>query len=198
VTIVPNQLQPTPGGTVYVSFSSDVNAHSTESLLAIMANLANIGVAQVHLLLSTPGGNVMHGMNLYNVLRALPFDLTTHNVGNVDSIGNTVFLAGRQRYACENTTFMFHGVGLNAIGQRLEEKSVRQTLASIVADQTRIGAVIQRHTSLTTRQIAGLFREQQTKDAAYAVRFGIVHEIRDVEIPQGTPVIALVFQRQGV
>jgi len=195
VTIVPNLLQATAGGTVYVSFSSDVNAHSTESLLAVMANLSNIQVAQVHLLLSTPGGNVMHGMNLYNVLRALPFELITHNVGNVDSVGNPVFLAGSRRYACENTTFMFHGVGLNAVGQRLEEKSVRETLASIVADQTRIGAVMQRHTSLTKRQIAGLFREQQTKDAAYAVRFGIVHEIRDVEVPPSTPVIALVFQR---
>ena len=195
MTIVPNLLQATAGGTVYVSFSSDVNAHSTESLLAVMANLSNIQVAQVHLLLSTPGGNVMHGMNLYNVLRALPFELITHNVGNVDSVGNPVFLAGSRRYACENTTFMFHGVGLNAVGQRLEEKSVRETLASIVADQTRIGAVMQRHTSLTKRQIAGLFREQQTKDAAYAVRFGIVHEIRDVEVPPSTPVIALVFQR---
>src|SRR5215510_1158159 len=30
----------------------------------------------------------MHGMNLYNVLRAMPFKLITCNVGDVDSIGN--------------------------------------------------------------------------------------------------------------
>jgi ATP-dependent protease ClpP protease subunit len=48
-------------------------------------------------MLSSPGGHVMLGMNLYNVLRALPIKLTTHNVGNVDSIGNAVFLAGNPR-----------------------------------------------------------------------------------------------------
>ena len=55
----------------------------------------------------------MNGMNLYNVMRAMPFKLITHNVGNVDSIGNAIFLAGVARYACPHSTFMFHGVGFN-------------------------------------------------------------------------------------
>lgn len=42
-------------------------------------------------MLSTPGGSVMNGLNLYNVLRALPFKIITHNVGNVDSIGMQLF-----------------------------------------------------------------------------------------------------------
>ena len=50
-------------------------------------------------MISTPGGTVMNGLNLYNVMRAMPFRLTTHNVGNVDSIGNAIFLAGEERYA---------------------------------------------------------------------------------------------------
>ena len=47
----------------------------------------------------------MNGMNLYNFLRGLPIRLTTHNVGNVDSIGNAVFLAGEHRYACPHSPF---------------------------------------------------------------------------------------------
>jgi len=65
----------------------------------------------------------MHGMNLYNVLRAMPFKLITHNVGNVDSIGNAVFLARAERYACPHSTFMFHGVGIaEQAGIRLEKE----------------------------------------------------------------------------
>jgi hypothetical protein len=56
----------------------------------------------------------MHGMTVYNVLRGLPCDLTIHNIGNVDSIGNAIFLAGKHRYACKNSTFMFHGVGFDS------------------------------------------------------------------------------------
>ena len=85
----------------------------------------------------------MNGINLYTVLKAMPFDLTTHNVGNVDSIGNAVFLAGTSRYAVPHSTFMFHGVGFNAnAGQRLEEKFLRERLDGLLSDQKRIGAII--------------------------------------------------------
>lgn len=182
--------QPMGGQTVYVSFSAEINANTTESLIATMANLA-----EVCLLLSTPGGMVMNGMNLYNVLRAMPFRLATHNVGNVDSIGNAIFLAGEHRCACPHSTFMFHGVGFDGAGMRLEEKLLRERLEGILADQKRIATIIEERTNLEAEQIEPLFREASVRDATYAVSVGIVHEVKDVEIPEGSPVISLVFQR---
>ncbi len=187
--------QPAPPQVVYVSFSAEINATTTESLIATMANIANDGVPEVYLLLSTPGGSVMDGMNLYNVLRSFAFTLTTHNVGNVDSIGNAVFLAGEHRFACPHSTFMFHGVGFDGGVQRYEEKILRERLGSVLADQKRIASIIEERSSLNAKQIKPLFREAQTKDAAYAVRAGLVQEIKDVQIPPGAPVISLVFQR---
>lgn len=184
---------------VYVSFSAEINANTTESLIAVMSNCINLKVKAVYLLFSTPGGLVMNGINLYNVLKGMPFELTTHNVGNVDSIGNTVFLAGKHRYATATSTFMFHGVGFNTKqDQRFEEKSLRERLNGILNDQKRIGEVISQHTSLTEEAVAELFLQAQTKDAKFAVDKGIVHEIREVQIPAGVPVISLVFQRQRV
>ncbi len=190
------QPAPTPPVT-YVSFSAEINPTTSESLIAAMANCANKGVQEVYLMLSTPGGSVMNGMNLYNVLRGMPFKLTTHNVGDVNSVGNVIFLAGSTRYASPHSTFMFHGVGFTAgAAQRLEEKELRGRLNGVLSDQKRIGAIIAEHTKLNSKQIAGLFRQTQTKDAAYAVACGIVHEIRDVQIPAGSPMISLVFQRK--
>jgi ATP-dependent protease ClpP protease subunit len=181
---------------VYVSFSSDISPQSTEALIAVMGEQANRGVKEVYLLLSTLGGMVMNGLNLYNVLKSFPFKLVTHNVGNVDSIGNAVFLAGKERYACPHSTFMFHGVGFDITQPcRLEEKFLRERLDSILQDQRRIGAIIKDRTHLNERQISNLFREARTKDANYALSVGIVHEIRDVQIVPGSPVISLVFKR---
>lgn len=195
MTAVPVQ----PGGPppeVFVTFSAEVNPNTTESLIACLSNMANNGVPKVTLLLSTPGGSVMNGINLYNVLRAMPFELITHNVGNVDSIGNAIFLAGSQRLACAHSTFMFHGVGFDfPQGIRLEQAFLEERLENILADQKRIGGIIQERTTLTEEQIADLFRGQRTKDAAYAVGCGIVHEIKEVNVPTGIPVISLVFQR---
>src|SRR5262249_48838283 len=159
----PNQNPPapvedfTPNPLVYVSFSAGINQQTTETLLATMAEIANHGTAEVCLLLSTSGGNVMSGITLYNLLRAMPFKLTTPNGGNVDSIGNAVFLAGERRIACPHSTFMFHGVGYDGTGVIWDERLLRERLASILADQKRIAGAIAERTSLTEDDVAPMF-----------------------------------------
>jgi len=181
---------------IYVSLSAEINVNTAEALISAMANIANQGIPKVTLCISSPGGDVMSGMNIYNMLRAMPFELTTHNVGNVDSIANAIFLAGTKRYACPHSTFMFHGVGFNAeAGKHFEEKLLRERLAGVLADQKRIGGILEERSTLSSAQIEPLFRDAQTKDAEYAVSAGIVHEIKDVDLPPGVPVLTLVFQR---
>jgi ATP-dependent Clp protease protease subunit len=191
-----NAQTPLAGQSVFVSFSAEIIPSTTEALIAAMAQCSNQGVSEVTLLLSTPGGSVMNGMNIYNVIKAMPFHLTTHNVGNVDSIGNAIFLAGDTRYAAPHSTFMFHGVGFDVDQrERFEEKLLRERLEGIMADQKRIGAIIEERTNLTPEQVKTLFLEATTKDAAYAASVGIVDEVRDVDIPAGSPIMSLVFQR---
>lgn len=194
--ILPGFAGPVLTDTVYISFSAEITPHTCESLISVMSTVVNQKVPRIYLLISTPGGSVMHGMNLYNFMRGLPCELVVHNVGNVDSIGNAIFLAGAKRYCCPHSTFMFHGVGFDLPPNlRMEEKFLRERLDAIVSDQLRIGSVLEERTSLQAEQIKSLFLEAQTKDSAYAVGCGIVDEVRDVQIPQGGPVLSLVFQR---
>jgi ATP-dependent protease ClpP protease subunit len=99
--------------TAYISFSADINQMTTEHIIATSTNMIDKGFNRLYYLISTPGGNVMNGLNIYNVLRGLPAKIVFHNVGNVDSMGNVVFLSGDERYACPHSTFMFHGVGFD-------------------------------------------------------------------------------------
>lgn len=105
----------------------------------------------------------MSGITLYNFLRGMPFNLIVHNIGNVDSIGNAIFLAGNTRYACGHSTFMFHGVGFDRPASRLEEKALREMLDGLASDQRRIGSIIVERTQIAENEIEGLFREAQPK-----------------------------------
>ncbi len=181
---------------VYVSFSAEINNNTTENLIKVMADCANQHIQRVCILFTTSGGSVMHGLNLYNILKGMPFELTMHNVGNVDSIGNAIFLAGEKRYATASATFMFHGVGVTASqNQRFDEKNLKESLDRVLNDQIRMGSIISQHTSLSEKEIACLFTEAKTKDAQYALDKTIIHEIREVQIPPGCSVIPLVFKR---
>ena len=178
----------------YVVFHAQVNGDTAQQLIAACTQLVAQGHDELYLLLSTPGGQVMSGLTIYNVLMGLPVKVITHNVGNIDSIGNAIFLAGHERYACENTTFMFHGVGLSVQNMTFEEKNTREALDSILADQKRIASIIQSRTNINTSKARKLFREARTKDAQAALAAGIIHSIEAVNIPAGAPVFSLVLK----
>src|SRR3546814_4324753 len=138
----------------------------------------------------------MHGMNIYNVLRALPARLVFHNVGNVDSIGNAIFLAGDIRLACPHSTFMFHGVCMDIpSGVRLEQKNSQEILEGILADQTRIASILTEHTALDAADARDLFKAARTTDEAEALANRIMSDIRDFDIPMGAATFSFVFQR---
>jgi ATP-dependent protease ClpP protease subunit len=177
---------------VYVTFNAPIDTNTVQQLIATCAQLVNNGNDEIYLMLSTPGGNVAAGITLYNMLRALPVKLITHNVGNVDSIGNAIFLAADERYACAHATFMFHGVAM-PVNANVEERQARQLVRNILELQLRIGSIIEVRTTIKPSDVRKLFREARTKDAPRALADGIIQGIQDVTIPVGAPVVSLVF-----
>ena len=188
-----------PATTTYISFSGPINQMSMQLLVSQVTGLLSQGITDLHLLMSTPGGEVMSGIALYNTLMGLPIHLTTHNVGNVDSIGTAVFLAGERRLACSQATFMFHGVGFATNGpQQFQERRLLEHLESLRADQGRINAILQERTKLTAEDCERLTLQQQTKDASYAAAHGIAHRVEPVRIPPGARVVSMVVPVQTV
>lgn len=175
----------------YISFSAEINRGTAEGLIALLADLANQKVSAVYLMLATTGGSVAQGLNLYHMMRAFPFDLITHNVGSVDSIGTVVFLAGQKRFACRHSTFTFHGAGFDvAAGLHFDEGALRREFEAVRIKNRTAGRIIAERSTLANKTIARLFRDRQIKDARYALDWGIVHEIRDISIPTGSDLIA--------
>lgn len=179
--------------TTYINFHAPINTFTAQNLMAVVAQKIATGVDHFYILFSTPGGQVNCGMTIYNFLRAVPAKVTMHNIGNVDSIGNAIFLAADERYACKNSTFMFHGVGFDVQNLRVEEKNARELLHGILADQVRIADVIVDRTNITRSRSRKLFREASTKNAAEALASGIVEQIIDPAIPVGADVVSFVF-----
>lgn len=158
----------------------------------VLAAAIQQGTKELTVLLSTPGGSVMHGMTLYNYLSALPVDLTTYNIGNVDSIGAIVFLAGTKRYACPHSTFMLHPVafGLSA-AQNYEQPDLTSIVQSLEADQARIAAIYAERSGLQKDNALALFDQQKTYSATEAKTFGFVQEVQPLSIAVGAQVVHL-------
>jgi len=172
----------------FVSFSSSLNVKSTEALIDAATLLAGEKVARVVLALSSFGGNFDRAVSIYNTLRAMPFELVTHNVGNVGSAANVVFLAGEKRYACEHAVFFFHPSSVSLDGSYDPRELARQR-AELLESDARERAIIEQRTSLSTREIRALVDRSATIDAQRALAADIVHEVRELEIPRAARVL---------
>jgi ATP-dependent protease ClpP protease subunit len=179
--------------TTYVNFHAGINQNTTQNLMTVVSQKIVAGTTDFYILLSTPGGDVASGITVYNFLRSIPANVTMHNIGNVDSIGNAIFLAANTRRACAHSTFMFHGVGLDVKNLRVEEKNARELLHGILANQSRIADIIVDRTNIDRRRSRQLFREARTKDANEALAGGIIHQIADPAIPAGADIVSFVF-----
>lgn len=62
----------------------------------------------ITIFLNSPGGNVMEGLEIYNLLRASGRNITTVLTGIVASMGSILFLAGDKRIAMTGTMYMIH------------------------------------------------------------------------------------------
>jgi ATP-dependent protease ClpP protease subunit len=167
-----------------VIFSSNIDVQKANEFIQLLAHLQQQGAKKLTLAMNSGGGHVQSGILLYNALRSMPFEITTHNLGNVDSIANVVFLSGARRYACSAATFMFHGVGFDVTGnQRFEQQALESLLDTVISDQQRMSKIIADRTGLSADTCMELFKEQKTRDAIWAKDKAVIHDVRDFSYP---------------
>ena len=179
--------------TTYISFSGWINPKTSNELMGAIGAEVEKGVTKIYLLLSTPGGSVDPGIAIYNMLRAMPVELTIHNVGRVDSVGNVVYLAGETRYACSASSFMFHGVAHDIEKARLAEKDLIEKLDNLKSLQGIMADIIGKRTDIDPEEAEGLFLRAAFMNPQEAQDRGIVHEIREAQVPQGARFLQLLF-----
>ncbi len=64
----------------------------------------------IQLNISSLGGSTHVAISIYNYLKSLPFQITTHNLGEVTSAAVLIYLAGHIRTAEPNSKFLIHPI----------------------------------------------------------------------------------------
>lgn len=177
---------------IYVKFSSPINPQTSQVLMNFLSEQVNRGQKEFYFLISSPGGSVNDGIVLYNFIRALPAKIVMHNIGIIDSIATVIFLASDERYANKNSSFLFHGVGMDIPqAQRFDEKSLKESLIMIERDQKNIANIISERTQLKENEIEEMFFRAKTKHPQEAKEVGIINEIKEAAIPDGNQIVSL-------
>lgn len=146
-----------------------------QSIDQAMAN----GAKELHVMLSSPGGSVFHGLSAHNYLRGLGIPVNTYNFGSVDSIGVIIFCAGQHRICVPHARFLIHGVSFNVNGQMsVDEKGLEEHLKSVRIDAENIARVIADTSTRSLEQVEKDMLDRTTLNPRQAKDYGLVTEVK--------------------
>ena len=182
---------------VVIRFFASIIDVTVNALMNNIDQKMKQGVKDFIILISSPGGSVIHGLSAYNYLKGLPATITTHNFGSVDSIGIVLYCAGSKRLSVPQARFVLHGVNAQFTGnQNLEEKQLEERLKGLRIDIENIAKVIAENTGKSVKDVTDAMLERTTLNPEEARSWGLVHEIKSQLFEAGSEVISIQAQQQ--
>lgn len=98
-----------------------------------VAELGKVEGKQIHVEISSPGGDVAAALTMYNALRASGKEVVTKVMGVAASAASLIFMAGDKRVMPKNTQLMVHNPWTFAAGNADELEETAATLRKIGA-----------------------------------------------------------------
>jgi ATP-dependent Clp protease, protease subunit len=126
--------------------------------------------------LSTPGGDMTAGLDMYDAIKACDIPITIIGRGEVMSMGAVILQAAPVRLLTPNTTVLVH-VGYGHTGSDLPENIVSQA-KSCKRLSDRFYSIIGRRIGLSRQEMLERFRWDTFLTASQAVKLGLADGIK--------------------
>lgn len=178
---------------VYINYVDGIDLKKVKNLMAVIANIYKQEKPDtLYFSISSGGGDVDSGISLYNFLKSFPCKIIMHNTGSIDSIANVVFMAGDERFATKFTTFLFHGVRLDTNGpSSFHLNQLNEMRDRMEKMHGKIADIVCLNSTLKKKNIQKLFLEGKTEDTKFALKWGIIQEVKDFVLPKNALFVSL-------
>lgn len=131
----------------------------------------------VDICMSSAGGDITRGFDIYNLIKSSPLDFSMYNVGNVASAAFYMFVSVpfERRFALPNTTFFFHEI--TSVPGPMKLSQLREEIVTITRLQATAKAILERELGWTEAFVDDLWRNDITLTAEDAIKYGIVSRV---------------------
>jgi ATP-dependent Clp protease protease subunit len=132
--------------------------------------------ADIVLYVNSPGGSVLAGLAIYDVMQLVPNDIVTVAVGLAASMGQVILCAGTagKRYALPNAQVLMHE-GSAGLGGAAADVAIQA--ANLVATLERMRSIVARHTRRPLDEVRTDMGRDRWFDADEALAYGFVDHV---------------------
>lgn len=172
-----------------------INNQTVPPLIKEVADRVGKGARSLMLAISSPGGNIYWGVTAYNFLRGLGIQITTHNLGQVDSVAGVIYCAGDRRLCVPDARFVIHGVSLLFQGTdvNISERDVRSRLTGAEKDRDTIASILATRTGKSLADVTNDMLNERILTAQQGVDYGFVTEITPQVFDPAQEIVQIVL-----
>lgn len=157
--------------------TDEVSDESADTVIAqLLALSADDSESDICLFVNSPGGSVLAGLAVYDVMQLIPNDVVTVATGLAASMGQVLLCAGAagKRFALPNAQVLMHE-GSAGIGGSASDVEIQA--ANLVATVERLRSIISAHTGRSIEQVVEDVGRDRWFDAEQALDYGFVDHI---------------------
>jgi ATP-dependent protease ClpP protease subunit len=192
VLLVPALYAQSPAPVAIISFVGPIDSGSMAVLVRNVNEQIQHGTSKVTILVASPGGDTAAAFGAYNILRNLPVEITTFNIGNVDSAAMLLYCAGKHRYSLPATRFLIHGNSFNPLPNTSWDAAMLDAqLQQVKSLNDIVLHVISQTATKKSSEIESAIHGQQILTPEQAKQWGIVEEIRDNFMIPGATMVSV-------
>ncbi len=182
--------------TVYINFIAEINDKTSSLLIYLLTEQLRAGTKNFRINISSNGGRVFNAVSIHNFLIGLK-DVTihTHNLGQIDSSANLIFLSGGRRTASKASTFLLHPPQMIIQGQSMMPIDLlTERLESLIKDQSKMVEIISSKIGKDPELVTKMFSERKTYSSMEAKSLGFINEIEEFVASPGLPIFSITNQ----
>ncbi|MEZ5584163.1 MAG: ATP-dependent Clp protease proteolytic subunit [Candidatus Competibacteraceae bacterium] len=175
--------------TQHFTFYADIDDHAVRFIMRDIDNAITKGASKIHISMSSRGGSTKAGFTIYNFLKGVSVELSTHNLGHVDSASLCMFLAGENRTASPISSFNIHKPTSNLPNESAYSKHLLFEYArGLEYDENNLVSIYTERASMDERTVRNLLDQGTVLTPSEALKFGIISSIEMFTKPIGEPV----------
>lgn len=160
-----------------IMLADEVSDDSADRIISeLLALSADDPESDICLFVNSPGGSVLAGLAVYDVMQLVPNDVVTVATGLAASMGQVLLCAGApgKRFALPNSQVLMHE-GSAGIGGSASDVAIQA--ANLVATLDRMRAIIARHTGRPIDQVVADVGRDRWFEAEEAREYGFVDHV---------------------
>jgi ATP-dependent protease ClpP protease subunit len=175
-----------PSTTHIIHFLRGINAETLAGFQNVALSALNAGATAIRIHMSSEGGSNNQAFAAYHLIRSLPVPVTTHCIGNVESMAVLMYLAGARRLVVPHGKFNIHPMHWGFAAGTVDHDRMVEYVDVMNFDAKRYSDIYEERTAGSEDVVdvrSHLAGKARLLDANGAIDAGIAMAIDDAQIP---------------